>query len=162
MNLLPAAAVFLLGTVCGHMRSRELRRRSQLLAELSQLITEFSVAIGCTSPTLDELAESCSGVFGELLRAAREDATDIRTAWSAAVEQLSGCSFCGSEESAILSELGRTLGTCSAEGQLSLLALHGARLAKLSAEADRAAVSKGRLYRSVGTLLGAGAAILIV
>lgn len=162
MNLLPAAAVFLLFTAGGHLRSRELRRRSQLLSELSQMTTEFSVAIRCTSPTLDELAEGCGGVFGELLRDSQSSTSDIKAAWMSAVQQLSRCSFCSSAEAAILTELGRGLGTCSAEGQLSLLELHGARLGKLRAEADAAAESKGRLYRSVGSLLGAGAAILII
>lgn len=162
MNLLPAAAVFALCTICGFVKSGELRKRSQLLSELKQLVTEFSVAIRCTSPTLDELTDGCGGVFGELLRAARTDSPDIKSAWAIATQRLSECSFCGKEEAAILSELGRELGTCSAQGQLSLLELHGARLAKLSAEAENTAHSKGKLCRSVGSLLGAGLAILII
>ncbi len=162
MNLIPAAAAFLLCTFCGIAKSTELRKRSQLLSELSRTTTEFSIAIRCTSPTLDELAESCSGIFGELLRESRKDTADIKTAWTDAVEQLRSCSFCGKAEAELLAELGRELGTCSAEGQLSLLALHGARLEKLSAEAEEDARGKGKLYRSVGSLLGAGLAILII
>lgn len=162
MRLFAAAAAFITGAVWGIFRSAELRRRAQLLRELKQLITEFSVAIRFTSPTLDELAKDCGGVFGELLRASRRESPDIRSAWADAAAQLSRYSFCGKEEAALLSELGRELGTCSAEGQLALLELHGSRLERLTLEAEDAAKSKGKLFRSVGALLGAGAAVLII
>lgn len=162
MRLFAALAAFLVGVLWGMSGSRRLRKRALLLSELRQLITEFSVAIRCTAPTLDELADSCSGVFGELLRAARQECPDIRGAWMNAVQQLGSCDFCGKEESAVLTELGRELGTCSAEGQLALLELHRCRLEKLSQEADEAAKSKGKLFRSVGALLGAGAAVLMI
>ncbi len=162
MRLLIAAAAFLIGTVWGIGKSNSFLKRAKLISQLKQIITEFSVAIRCTAPTLDELADNCSGVFGELLRAARQECSDIRAAWQNAVQQLSLCSFCGKEETAILSELGRELGTCSAEGQLALLELHRCRLDKLSLEADDSARSKGKLFRSVGALLGAGAAVLII
>ena len=162
MRLFVAAAAFITGTVWGIHKSSELHKRARLLAELKQLITEFSVAIRCTAPTLDELADSCSGIFGELLRSARQECSDIRNAWSVAAERLSACGFCGKDEAAILSVLGRELGTCSAEGQLALLELQRNRMDKLSIEADDCAKSKGKLLRSVGALLGAGAAILII
>lgn len=162
MKLFAAFAAFITGVLWGISRSTRLRKRAQLLSELRQLITEFSVAIRCTAPTLDELAEGCGGVFGELLRAARNECPDIRSAWTNAVQQLGSCNFCGKDESAILTELGRELGTCSAEGQLALLELHQSRLDKLSQEAEDAAKSKGKLFRSVGALLGAGAAVLMI
>ena len=162
MRLVAAVWVFIIGAVWGILKSSELRRRVQLIAELKQLITEFSVAIRCTAPTLDELADGCGGIFGELLRNARQETDDIRSAWQTAAQQLSNCSFCGTEEAAILTELGRELGTCAAEGQLKLLELHQSRLDKLLTEADDSAKSKGKMFHSVGALLGAGAAVLII
>ncbi len=162
MRLACAAAVFLIFTLMGFAKSSELKLRWQLLEELKRLVTEFSVQIRCTAPTLDELADSCCGVFGELLRQERQSSPDIRTAWSRAAKRLSGCSFCGGEEGELLCELGRELGTCSAEGQLSLLELHAARLARLSGEALQALTARGKMFCTVGALLGAGAAILII
>lgn len=162
MRLVAAVCVFIIGAAWGILKSSELRRRVQLIAELKQLITEFSVAIRCTAPTLDELADGCGGIFGELLRNARHETDDIRSAWQTAAQQLSDCSFCGKEETAILTELGRELGTCSAEGQLELLELHQSRLDKLLTEAEVSAKSKGKMFHSVGALLGAGAAVLII
>lgn len=162
MSIIPAAGAFALCLLWGIERSTRLKKRALLLAELKQLITEFSVAIRCTAPTLDELVLHCSGVFGELLRQQLANSPDVRCAWAEAVLQLSHCSFCGSEEASILSDLGRDLGTCSAEGQLSLLTMHLERLSRLCAEAEQDRKIKGKLFRSVGTLTGLGAAILIL
>ena len=161
MNILAAITAFLMCTAYGISRSTELKKRSRLLYELKRLTVDFAVAIRFTSPTLDELAQSCCGVFGELLRHCRKNAPDIRSAWTNAT-RLSQCSFCGKEEAEILFALGRELGTCSVQGQLSLLELHGTKLNSLCAQAEEAARSKGKLYRSVYMLLGAGAAILII
>ncbi len=162
MRILIAAAAFTAGAVWGVCKSSTFHKRAQLISELKRLTTEFSIAIRCTAPTLDELARDCSGIFGELLRSEMQKCPDIRCAWQNAVQRLSVCGFCGKEETAVLSELGRELGTCSAEGQLAMLELHRCRLDKLSAEADECAKSKGKLFRSVGALLGAGAAVLII
>lgn len=162
MNILAAITAFILCTAYGMIRCTDLKKRSRLLSELKRLTVDFAVAIRFTSPTLDELAESCCGVFGDLLRCCRKNAPDIRSAWAEAATQLSQCSFCGREESEILFSLGRELGTCPTQGQLSLLELHETRLNSLCAQAEQAAHSKGKLYRSVGMLLGAGMAILII
>ncbi len=162
MNIIPALCAFLLCAVYGLNKSGELKRRSQLISELKQLVTEFSVRMRCTAPTLTELSESCGGVFGELLRRQCETSPDIRTAWENACAALLGCSFCKREEYLILSEMGRKLGTCSTDGQLSLLSLYSEQLSALSAEAEEALRTKGKLCRSVSALLGAGLAIIIV
>ncbi len=162
MRLISAAAVFAVCTVVGFMKGAALRRRVQLLTELRRMVTELAVAIRCTAPTLDELAEDCCGVFGELLRHERRSAPDLPTAWELASQRLGECAFCGAEERSLLLTLGRELGTCSAEGQLRLLELHNERLTRLLSEAEESSRSKGKLFRSVGALLGAGAAVMIV
>lgn len=162
MRLLPAALTFLICTMFGMMKSAELKKRAALLSELKQLAAEFSVSIRCTAPTLDELAGQCTGIFGELLRSELSQREDIREAWENAAMRLSQCSFCGKEESRLLTELGQSLGTCDAEGQLSLLEMYSEKLDKLCKSADEDSRTKGKLFRSVGTLAGAGAAILII
>lgn len=162
MRLFPAAAVFVLCLSFGLLRARELKRRSRLLNELRQLILEIEVNLRYTAPTLDELSESCCGVFGELLRQERESSPDIKQAWKSAVERLSDCPFCGRAEAALLDGLGQALGTSDTEGQLSILGLHRARLERLCTEAEQEQRTKGKLYRSVSALLGAGIAVLII
>ncbi len=162
MNILPAAAAFLICLVIGIAKSTELKKRSLLLAELKQLTTEFSISIRCTAPTLDELCESCTGVFGELLREKKAESSDIRTVWSSAAEQLAACPFCHKDEARLLLEMGQALGTCNAEGQLSLLEMYGAKLESISKSAEKDLLTKGKMCRSVSALLGAGIAVLII
>lgn len=162
MNIIPAALAFLLCLSWGCMKSRALKKRSLLLDELKQIITEFSISIRCTAPTLDELSESCSGVFGELVRQQKKDNSDIKQAWKSATKQLSACPFCHKDEALILEEMGRNLGTCSAEGQLSLLEMYAAKLETLCKNAEEDLRTKGKLCRSVSALLGAGVAVLMI
>lgn len=162
MGIFTAAGVFLLCALWGASRSSSLKKRVQLLNELRQLVTDFSVEIDCVAPTLYELCESCCGVFGELLREELKAAPDVRAAWSSAADRLSRCSFCMQPEQQIIRQLGAELGTCQASGQLSLLAMQGEKLAALYQKAQHEEQTRGRLYRSVGTLVGLGAAILVI
>ena len=162
MSIIPAAGAFVLCLLWGTERSTQLKKRAQLLSELKQMTIQFSVAISCTAPPLDELILHCGGVFGQLLRQKLERYPDVRSAWQEAVAQLSECRFCGSGETELLMQLGKDLGTCPANGQLALLELYSEQLSKLLEEAERDTASKGKLFRSVGTLTGLGAAILIL
>ncbi len=162
MRLLTAFLVFAAFTAGGLLKSSELKRRTLLLRELVRLVSDLSAAIRCTAPTLDELAEDCRGVFGELLRESRRASPDSRTAWLTAAKRLGGCTFCGREEAALLLSLAGELGTSPAESQLSMLKLYGERLQGLLSDAEQLSRSRGKLCRSVGALLGAGAAIMIV
>lgn len=162
MNIILAAAAFTLCTAGGLYKSALLKKRAALLCQLKQLVSGFSIGIRYTAPTLDELADGCSGVFGELLRQARQTSPNIKSAWQEAAAQLAALPFSGEEEARLMAQLGRELGTCDAAGQLSMLEMYAERLKKLSDEAEESAAAKGKLLRSAGTLLGIGAAILII
>ena len=125
------------------------------------MLSCFAIEIRCSAPTLDELCERARGRFAELLRERRSICEDFHTAWEQACGSLTQNGF-GEEEAELLRELGKSLGTSDAAGQLKLLELNEERIAALysSAEADYAA--KGKLFRSVGMLCGIGAAILII
>lgn len=162
MNLIPALAAFAICTVLGLWKSSQLKKRALLLSELTQLVADISLGIRCTAPTLDELSDNCTGVFGELLKSSRECAPDIKSAWKAASLKLAELPYAEKSEAELISRLGQSLGTCDAKGQLSLLEMYGEKLKRLSNEAEENAKVRGKLFRSVGTLLGAGVAILIL
>lgn len=162
MNIFPAALAFLLCLFFGFMKSGELKKRSLLLNELKRLIAELSVKLRYTAPTLDELSEDITGAFAELLREERAQTPDIKTAWGNAADRLAAFTFCQREEGALIKELGQALGTCDTAGQLSLLEMYGARLERLAETAEENSKTKGKLFRSVGALLGAGIAVLII
>ncbi len=162
MNIILAAAAFALCTAGGLYKSALLKKRAALLCELKRLVNGFAISIRYTAPTLDQLADGCGGVFGELLQQARQNSPNIKSAWQTAAAQLSALPFSGEEEARLMAQLGRELGTCDAAGQLSMLEMYAEQLKKLSDEAEENAAVKGKLLRSAGTLLGIGAAILII
>ena len=133
-----------------------------LLRELRLLVEQYSIEISCTAPTLAELAGNSGGEFGRLLCECSGSETDIRRAWSNAVDRLSAEPGCGGEEVSLLRELGRELGTCPAESQLALLKLYSARFDKLISAAEKSAEQQGRMYRSGGVLAGLGAAVMLL
>ena len=162
MRLAAGILLLLLSGCWGVRRRLMLKRRCTLLGELRLLLEHYSIEIACTAPTLDELARLGQGEFGELLRCCAEDEPDIRQAWSCAVTRLGELPHCGSEEAELMAELGRELGTCPAESQLSLLKLYAARLDMLYQQAEKISEQKGRLYRSGGVLAGLGAAVMLL
>ncbi len=161
MRTAAAAAAFILCVIAGLRRSAALKRRAELLCELRTMIRLFSIEIRCCAYTLDELCEKADGRFGELLREYRESCPDIRAAWETACSAMRKNGY-GAEETELLRELGKTLGTSDCAGQEQLLELHGERLAALYEAAAADYAKKGKLFRSVGLLCGAGAAVLLI
>lgn len=162
MKAVMALAAFALCFAAGLHAGRTLKKRAQLLDEIKRMLDSFAISMRYTAPTLDELAAECGGIFADLLRQCRERRPDIKSAWAEAVEMLGGMCFCKKEEQQLLRSLGRELGTCAADGQLSVLGLYSERFAKLLSEAEEDCSHKGRLFRSAGALAGAGAAILLI
>jgi len=160
-----AAAGLLILLICsawGFRRSLLLKRRCALLRELRLMLEQYSIEIACTAPTLPELMQGSQGDFGRLLRECSGAGSDIRAAWSGAVDKLSTLTWCGSEEIQLLKQLGQELGTCSAESQVSLLRLYSAQLDKLISAAEKKSEQQGRMYRSGGVLAGLGAAVMLL
>ncbi|MGN0651102.1 MAG: stage III sporulation protein AB [Oscillospiraceae bacterium] len=162
MNILPAAALFAACTIIGLCQSRMLKLRAENLGELEQLCAEISLEMRCTAPPLERLAGSLHGEFAGLLNSELSVGSDIRRAWEDSCEKLGRRGYCRLDEQQLLRELGAALGTTSAEGQLKLLELYRGRFAELRAAALEEYSKKGRLFRSVGALAGAGAAVLVL
>ena len=162
MRLAAGILIFLICSAWGFRSSLALKRRCVLLGELRMMVEQYSIEIACTAPTLPELARHSQGQFGRILCEAAGKTSDIRSAWSAAVDELSRLPECGAEESALLRELGGELGTCPAESQLSILKLYSARLEQLYSAAEKNSQQRGKLYRSGGVLAGLGAAVMLL
>ena len=161
MRTLAAAAAFALCVIVGLRKSAALKRRSELLAELRTMLRIFSIEIRCCALTLEELCERADGKFGELLRAARESCDDIRTAWDNACSEMTRSGYSG-EEAELMRSLGKELGTSDCAGQEQLLELYFERISALYEAASADNGKKARLFRSVGFLCGAGAAVLLI
>ncbi len=162
MRVLLAFMAFALCLAEGLRASLLLKRRAALIEELCELLSGFAIEIRCCAPTLDELCERAGGTFADLLKGCRADAPDIITAWENACKKLSELPCCRKDEAELMRTLGRSLGRSDAAGELSLLAMYKEKLETLGREAREEFAGKGKLFRSVGTLCGIGAAILII
>ena len=158
MRLAAALLAFGLCFYLGCCAERRLSGRARALRELCMMLRGFAVRIRYTAPTFAELVEGCDGGFASLVRE-RLRQGDIRAAWAEACDVSPDIT---EEARALLRELGRTLGTSAAEGQLSYLEMYLARAEELSSAADSQQKRLGRLYRTVGALAGAAAAIMII
>lgn len=161
LRLLAALTAFAVCTFEGFRRSRELKERSVFLAEISALSERFAVGIRCFKRTSDELLEQENGAFARLVRGYLNERGDFRAAWEKACGELSK-SPKKREETALLQELGRSLGTSDTESTLRLLEQCGARIAALKAAADAEYSKRGKAIFQVGTLCGIGAAVMII
>ncbi len=157
MRWAAAIAVFLLCALEGRRRSRLLKDRVMLLSELGVMLENFSIEIKCRALTLDELLSAESGRFARLVQQKRTNSPDIRSAWRSACEELPK-----SRERTLLTELGRSFGTSDKSGQIRLLEMYGAQIARLRDEAESCYNKKGEALSKVGMLCGAAAAILIL
>ena len=126
------------------------------------MLCGFSVSMRCTAPPLDELCESASGTFAEIIREKLPQSEDIRTAWECACTELSALPCCRSEDAELLSELGASLGKSDAAGQLELIELYRERLSLSEKSAAEELKQKGKLFRSLGMLCGIGAAVIVL
>ena len=158
LRITAAAVAFGVCTFEGFRRSRELKDRAKFLAETELMLERFSIGIRCAGRTSDELLENENGHFAALVKAFAEDRGDMRAAWEKACDTLpKKC-----EETALLRELGRSLGAADKESTLDLLERCKAELSALKNAADVDWSKRGKAFFQVGTLCGIGAAILMI
>lgn len=157
-RLLAAALALGIGASWGFGRKHELRERVVFLSEISSLLERFITGIKNFKRTSDELLENENGAFAGLVKSFRDDRNDIRAAWEKACEQLPK----KREETALLSELGRSLGSSDTESTLRLLERCAERISQLKSAAEAEFEKRGKAEFRIGALCGIGAAILII
>ena len=156
LRITAAAIAFSVCTFEGWRRSHELNARKKFLAETELMLERFSIGIRCAGRTSDELLGNEHGHFAALVKAA--DCGDMRAAWERACDALPE----KREETALLRELGRSLGAADRESTLQLLERCKAELSSLKTAADEEYSKRGKAFFQVGTLCGIGAAILMI
>lgn len=142
----------------GYRRSARLKIRVETLGEIERMLNDFAIEIRCCAPTVDELMRRGNGRFAELFARCREGSENARNAWEAACGLLPK----NDEETALLRELGRSLGTSDRIGQLQLLELYSERISDLRAAAESDCMRKAQAVQRVGILCGIAAAVLII
>lgn len=142
----------------GFRRRTALRERAVLLGGITQMLNGFPIEIRCSGATLDELIGRAEGRFAELVREGIDGGEDVREAWSRACSRLPK----KSDERALLSELGQSLGTSDKDGTIRLLEIYAERFSELEREARDNYSRKGKAWVQVGMLCGIAAAIMII
>lgn len=168
IKLAGICALMLSCTGAGFMLSSGLSARILVLENINALLEIFSVSIRYKRETvlrLVEEAESSSSCRRlEFLSAVRERllfSGDFPLAWRESVlEWLPD--FLKPEDKAILLETGDFLGGSDIDGQLSNLQIKKEAASKLLDAAKEERKRKSKLFRSLGVLGGAFAAILLV
>lgn len=158
MRLLAALIALGCCVLEGFRWSRALKNRAVFLGEISQMLSNFLIEIRCSGLTLDELISRADGRFAELVRGYIEGGDDAKSAWEKACSRLNE----KSGESALLSELGQSIGTSDREGTLRLVELYAERFAELERGAREAYSRKGKAVMQVGALCGIAAAVIII
>lgn len=153
--------LFLTGGLCGIRFAAALRTQAERAVTLRALLADMAAVLRYQSPTVWELtaylaAQPRYRTFAFL--GVTETDGRFHVAWTAAVERESALQ---PEERALLAELGEVLGTTDTDGQLSQLLLFQTRADVLVTQAQARYETKGKLYRTLGLLGGAAAAVLL-
>lgn len=158
LKITAAAVAFSVCAFEGYQRSRELKDRAKFLSETELMLERFSIGIRCAGRTSDELLETECTHFARLVRAFKDELGDTRAAWEKACDTLPK----KREETALLRELGKSLGAADKESTLDLLERCKAELMSLKTAAEADWSKRGKALFQVGTLCGIGAAVLII
>lgn len=142
----------------GYRRSARLKTRVKSLGEIERMLSGFAIEIRCSALTVDELMRNSRGRFAELFAQCRGNSENSKSAWERACGMLPQ----KDEETALLRELGRSLGTSDRAGQLQLLELYSARISELRSIAELSCSQKAQAVFRVGILCGIAAAVLII
>lgn len=153
------------GAAAGAAGSEKLRHDRDISRSIGTLLRHISSLIRSTGMDVYRLSselkrtECLSGLgFIRKLPERFEPETDYHSLWHDAVD---GESY-KSDEKRILYDLGDELGSSDIAGQLAAIDRLEQEIADIEAARTEDLNKKGRLYRSVGTLFGVMAGILII
>lgn len=141
------------------------------LSQAEKLVSALKSRIRYTAAPVRELLEEAekSGEYPSLhflhticqtLKKGGE--TDVQKAWEEALKKTDEQMGLNGQDSELLIEFGRGLGTSDVEGQLAHCELYQHLLQKQGEGARQDRLSKGRLYVTLGIAGGAGLALLLL
>lgn len=151
------------GAAVGAYFSDRLSQRCAVISAYISLFRNMTAYVTYNGYKLDEMLKAqCKTsrcYISDKLIAVCESGGNISEEWDACVNT-SGC--LKAEERNILSELGRNIGKSNTEGETAVLALAQTRLESVLESASEEKKRKGRLYRTLGIMLGAAVGIMLI
>lgn len=151
------------GAATGAYFSGRLHERCDVLSGYITLVQSMITYIGFSGYKLGEIfrAEQKSSrcCISDKLVTISESGGDISGEWSLCVSK-SG--YLKEDDRQILSELGSALGKSNTDGEIAVLQLAGERLTLQLKTAQEEMKCKGRLYLTLGIMLGAAVGIMLI
>ena len=155
MKLFGMILLVLSAAELGCLAAGTLRRRTEQLRILRQLVITMMAELKCTLPLIPDMLRSLAAehIFRSLafLQDAAAHAEDFPACWA---EAAANDSTLTAEARKVVESVGETLGSTALDGQLAVLELCAERLEMLYTEQKAHADQRGRLYRSMGILSG--------
>lgn len=151
------------GAAVGAYFSDRLSQRCEIISAYISLFQSMTAYVTYNGYKLDEMLKAQQGTsrcyISDKLIAVSESGGNISEEWDACVYD-SG--YLKAEDRQILSELGRNIGKSNTEGETAALALAMTRLDNVLETASDEKKRKGRLYRTLGIMLGAAVGIMLI
>jgi stage III sporulation protein AB len=169
-KLMLCLLILLIGAGIGRLKAKTYDNR---LYHLQELLTSIKVLESEMKYRMDPLPEllirmgkikeGMSGVLFETAGRLLKDqaARDLSDCWSEAVETAYGESALNREDRRIIDDLGIELGKTDLEGQAGMFQRTFSLLEAQAAEAAEEKRTKGKMYKSLGTAIGALIVILL-
>ncbi len=161
---MPAFLAFTVcGTLIGMYFSKKLSDRTRLIESFVSALRTMSTYIRYNRMKLDEVFRRLTSEYNlpvscELIRLC-ENGKPFHSEWENCISKLDSLS---DSDKAILSALGEELGKSDTEGQLASIESAKELLSDNKVKAVIERDTKGRLYRTLGILLGATAGIIFI
>ena len=156
-----------MGSLLGWKLSHKLKNRASSLKAYKAFLDEISTKIRFQNTVVERLIEEaiCSQNYPELdflteVNKQVQNEIPFEKAWNDSVSN-SNCDFLV-EDIEIVRRLANYLGKSDTVGQISTIDLQKSMIDKLIVTADEEVLKKGKMYRSVCTLAGAGIGIMLI
>lgn len=166
IKLFGVLLIVISGAVSGVIASSRLREQARTANLLRSMMIRVAVLVRYNSLNVYEIISTLRGdnSFSELgflqyIPIEYISGEDFSAEWSKAVE---GDSSLGDEEKSVLKSFGSTFGTTDANGQLTLIETTAEELKRICDVRESDYSRKGKLYRSVGMLVGVMTGIALI
>lgn len=158
--------IFLASSAVGFFMSDSIKNKKIRLETERKMLEEISVMIRYNMLTVREMIieikenDFFSGLlFIEKIRQKLIEGISFPEAWEKSIKSDASLS---TDEKKLLQELGSSLGTTDSQGQLSSLEIYKKRLDNMIESETEKYKTQGKLYRSLGIMMGAMLGILII
>ena len=150
----------------GFIAAGRTAKRVSSLGGIIAFLKLYVVELGCSMSCTDELIRSTAGISGapcfvERYGRLSDEGMSLPEAWKRAVAESRDRMCLEREETRIIAELGEIFGRYDVQGQIRAIESRTAQLETLLSRADRCREQKTPVYRTLGVLAGAAAAIVI-